>query len=239
MGDPVTAMVLAAGFGTRMGKLTQDRPKPLIEVAGRPLIDHALSYLTEAGIGRVVVNLHYLPNQIRAHLQHRSGPEILFSEEQPEILDTGGGIVQALPMLGNGPFVTLNSDAVFIGPNPVTHLLRSWQPADMDALMLFVPIGAAMAYTRAGDFFLDDRSGVPKRRGDQTKAPFVFTGAQIIKVDCFQDVPAGAFSTNVIWDRLMASDSLSAISYPGRWIDIGTPDGIARAEDELRRWDER
>ncbi len=226
---PETAMVLAAGFGTRMGALTRDRPKPLLPVAGRALIDHALDLAAAAGIRRAVVNLHYRGEQVRAHLAGRTAPLIAFSEERPEILDTGGGLVHALPLLGDRPFAVLNSDAVFSGPNPLCALGAAWDPARMDALMLLVPVARARAYTRRGDFFLPADGAVPARRGDADSAPYVFTGAQMLAPGALDGAPAGAFSLNVVWDRLLAAGRLAAVTWPGVWVDVGTPEGLAEA----------
>lgn len=229
-----TAMVLAAGFGTRMRELTDDRPKPLLPVAGRPLIDHALDLAAEAGISRVVVNLHYLGGQIRAHLAGRAAPEVLFSEEA-EILDTGGGVAKALPLLGARPFAVMNSDAIFAGGlrNPLELLSTHWQPERMDALMLLVPVERARAYSRAGDFFLEADGEPPRRRGEAAEAPFIFTGVQILSPTAFADAPGGAFSLNLIWDRLIATGRLAAISWGGDWVDVGTPEGLRAADDLL------
>lgn len=224
-----TAMVLAAGFGTRMGALTEDRPKPLLPVAGRPLIDHALDAAAGAGLTRAVVNLHYRGDQIRAHLAARGAPSVAFSEEQPEILDTGGGVVHALPLLGDRPFAVLNSDAVFAGPNPVRALLAAWVPGRMDALMLLVRTARTRAYTRAGDFFLDADGAAPVRRGGAASAPLVFTGAQILSPRALDGAPVGPFSLNLIWDRLLAAGRLAAIAYAGEWVDVGTPEGLDEA----------
>lgn len=228
-----TAMILAAGFGTRMGALTQHRPKPLLPVAGRALIDHALDLAAEAGIGRAVVNLHYRGDQIRAHLAGRATPSVAFSEERPDILDTGGGLVHALPLLGDDPFAVLNSDAVFAGPNPVRALAAAWDAARMDALLLLVPTGCARAYTRTGDFFLPAEGAAPARRGDAARAPFVFTGAQIVAPGALDGAPAGPFSLNLVWDRLLAAGRLSAVTWPGEWVDVGTPEGLEEAGRRL------
>lgn len=227
--SPGTAMILAAGFGTRMGELTRDVPKPLLPVAGRPLIDLALDMAEAAGTRRAVVNLHYRGELIREHLAGRTTPEIVFSEEVPEILDTGGGIARALPLLGPQPFFVLNSDSVFAGPNPLTLLARAWGGERMDALMLLVPTTRARAYTRQGDFFLDADGGPPRRRGDAPSAPLVFTGAQILSPRALDGAPSGAFSLNPIWDRLIAAGRLAAIAWPGEWVDVGTPEGLAEA----------
>ncbi len=223
-----TAMIMAAGFGTRMGALTAATPKPLLPVAGKPLIDHALDYCAAAGVARHVINLHYLGDQIRDHLAARS--DIAFSEEA-EILDTGGGETQALPLLGNDPFYTVNSDAIFVGPPPLAALAEAWRPSDMDALLLMVRREAAIGYTRAGDFSLD--GGRPVRRGDAASAPYVYAGAQIIKPGAFADAPNGAFSTNLIWDRLNEAGRLSAAVYDGGWVDVGTPEGLKLADEAL------
>ena len=165
MTAPKTAMILAAGLGTRMRPLTNTCPKPLLPVAGRPMIDLVLDHAAEVGVRRAVVNLHYLGAMIRAHLAGRTAPEILFSEEQPVILETGGGIVRALPLLGAAPFYTVNSDAVWAGPNPLAVLAAAWDPGRMDALLLLVPRERARGYTRPGDFFLAAEGAAPARRG--------------------------------------------------------------------------
>ena len=228
-----TAMIMAAGFGTRMGALTQDTPKPMLPLRGRPMIEHSLDHLRGAGIANAVINLHYRGDQIRAYLDGCETPKIMFSEEQPEILDTGGGIVQALPMLGPDPFCVLNSDAVFLGPNPIEILLRHWDDETTDALLLKVPRERAIAYTREGDFFLDETTGKPARRGNADSAPFVYTGVQIIRPEAFRGAPEGPFSTNVIWNELLAKHRLRAAVYPGRWVDVGTPEGLEAADAEL------
>ena len=227
MTAPRCAMVLAAGFGTRMGELTRSQPKPLLCVAGKALIDHALDILVDAGVARAVVNLHYLGEQIRAHLASRASPFVVFSEEQPNILDTGGGVVHALPDLGSAPFVTINSDAIFHGPNPVNILTSAWQPDAMDGLLLLVSVEQARAYSRAGDFFVEADGRTPRRRDDACSAPYIFAGAQIIRPEAYMDAPNGAFSNNLIWDRLLAEGRLAAVTYPGQWVDVGTPEGLA------------
>ena len=227
-------MILAAGFGTRMGALTQSRPKPLLTVAGRTLLDHTLDHVAGAGVGHVVVNLHYFGDQIKKHMAQRNDLKVDFSEELPEILDTGGGVVQALPMLGTKPFLTLNSDAIFSGPNPVEALVDAWDPERFDAVLLLVRVEDTLAYHRAGDFFVDETSRTPHRRGDANSAPYVYAGAQLIHPRAYADTPEGAFSNNVIWDRLLASGRLGAQIYPGHWVDVGTPEGLEAAEGLLQ-----
>ena len=234
MTGPETAMILAAGLGTRMRPLTDTRPKPLLPLRGRPMIDLALDHAAAAGVRRAVVNLHYLGGMVRDHLARRAAPEILFSEEQPEILDTGGGIAHALPLLGAAPFHAVNSDAVWVGPNPLAVLAAAWAPARMDALLLLVPRGRARSYTRPGDFFLSGEGDAPTRRGDAEAAPLVYSGAQIIAPGSFANAPSGAFSLNLIWDALLARGRLAAVTYPGIWVDVGTPAGLAVAESALR-----
>lgn len=231
-----SAMILAAGFGTRMGELTRTRPKPLLPVGGRPMIDLALDLARDAGATEAVVNLHYLGEQIRTHLSNRAVPAVHFSPEDP-ILDTGGGVVKALPLLTGPAFFTLNSDAVFSGVNPLAQLAAAWTPDEMDALLLLVPVMQTRAYTRAGDFFLDAQTGVPARRGAAATAPFVYAGAQVIARSALDhaptDAPGGAFSMNIIWDALLARGRLKAIAYAGQWVDVGTADGLAEAERTL------
>ncbi len=227
-------MILAAGLGTRMRPLTDNCPKPLLPLGGGAMIDLALDHAVAAGVRRAVVNLHYLGGMIRDHLAGRAAPEILFSDEQPEILDTGGGIAQALPLLGATPFYAINSDAIWVGANPLAVLAAAWDPARMDALLLLVPRGQARSYTRPGDFFLSVEGDVPTRRGDGETAPLVYTGAQIIAPGAFADAPKGAFSLNLVWDALLARGRLAAVTYPGGWVDVGTPAGLAEAEAALR-----
>lgn len=225
-----TAMILAAGFGTRMRPLTDTCPKPMLAVAGRPMIDHALDHVAQAGLTRAVINLHYLGEMIRAHLADRTRPALSFSPEET-LLDTGGGIARALPLLGAEAFVTLNSDAIWAGRNPVETLLSAWQPQEASALMLLVPGDRALSYTRAGDFFLDGDRPVP--RGDRSGAPYVYTGAQIIAHQAFKGVPDGAFPMWLVWERLFAEGRVRAVIHEDTWVDVGTPAGLRIAEEAL------
>ncbi|KJS45517.1 nucleotidyltransferase family protein [Roseovarius sp. BRH_c41] len=217
-------MLFAAGFGTRMGALTATRPKPLIEVAGRPLIDHALDLVTAHGAAPVVANLHYLADQLAQHL---AGRAIRFSLESPEILETGGGLRAALPLLGPGPVFTMNTDAVWRGPNPLDHLARLWRPAEMDALLLCIPRAQAVGHSGTGDFQIDPD-------GRATRGPgSVYSGLQIVKPDLLHTIPERAFSLNRLWDMMLAERRLFAADYPGHWCDVGRPEGIALAESML------
>lgn len=223
--DPDALMLFAAGFGTRMRPLTDSRPKPLIEVAGRPLLDHALALAEGAGISRVAVNAHYLAEQIQAHLAPRHIP---VSVEDPDILDTGGGLRAALPLLGDGPVMTLNTDAVWTGPNPLDTLRGTWNPARMEALLLLVPVERAIGREPPGDFTLHD-DGRLTRGGDM-----VYVGAQALVPDELAKIPDRVFSLNLLWDLMADRGGLHGVVHPGGWCDVGHPGGISLAEDMLR-----
>lgn len=227
------AMVLAAGLGLRMRPLTLERPKPLIPVAGKPLLDHALDRVAAAGIGTAVVNTHYKGEMIADHLAGRTSPRILLSPEA-DLLETGGGIRQALPLLGTDPFLSVNSDILWLdGPTPaIDRLTRAWNPETMDALLLLHPAVAAFGYDGKGDFHMDPLGRLTRRRSGEI-APFVFAGVQILKPELFADVPPGAFSTNLIWDRLLESERLYGMRHDGLWFHVGTPESIAEVDDHL------
>ncbi len=218
---PQAVMLFAAGFGTRMGALTKSRPKPLIEVAGRPLIDHALDLVDDLHPDRVVANLHYLPDQLEAHLAPKG---VLVSREEPEILETGGGLRAALPLLGTDPVFTLNTDAIWAGPNPLTLLRKAWDPDQMDALLMCIPVSQTIGHTGRGDFTADEVGRITRGPG------LIYGGAQITKTDGLTEFSEHAFSLNLLWDRMKKQDRLFALSYPGRWCDVGRPEGIALAE---------
>ena len=226
MSAPRAAMIMAAGLGTRMRPLTDTCPKALLTVAGRALVDHAIDHARAAALSPIVVNLHHHAAQMRAHL---AGCGVLLSDETDMLLETGGGVRRALPLLGSAPFVVLNSDAIFNGPLPVQTLLEKWDSSRMDALLLLVARSAARAYTRAGDFTLSS-NGRPARRGDAPEAPFVYAGAQIIRPEAFADTPEGPFSANLVWDRLLAAGRLFAVVHHGDWVDVGTPAGLEAAD---------
>ncbi len=217
-------MLFAAGFGSRMGALTTNRPKPLIEVAGKPLIDHALNLADAAGIAKIVVNLHYLGDQIAGHLQNR---DILFSWERDQILETGGGLRAALPLLGDGPVLTLNTDAVWSGQNPLTQLLIAWDPAKMDALLLLLPAENALGHSGKGDFHLDPQGRISRANGGN--AP-IYLGAQILKTQGLSAISEPVFSLNRLWDIAIANNRAYGLIHQGGWCDVGHPEGIALAE---------
>ncbi len=227
-----TAMLMAAGLGKRMRPLTATRPKPLVKVAGRPLIDHALDRLEAGGIERVVVNVHYLADTMEAHLRaHKSRMEILISDERARLLETGGGLMKAAPLLGDAPFLCANSDNLWIdGPRDSIAMLSAlWDDARMDALLLLVPHARANCHGGPGDFHMD-ATGRIRRRKPSHVAPFVFTGVQIMSPRLLRDPPSDVFSTNVFWDRAIADGRLYGVSHQGLWFDVGTPQAIPQAE---------
>jgi MurNAc alpha-1-phosphate uridylyltransferase len=219
---PDALMIFAAGFGTRMGALTARRPKPLVEVAGRTLLDHALALAEGQGIARIAVNAHYHAEQIAAHLARRPGVTVL--TEAPEILDTGGGLAAALPALGEGPVFTLNSDAVWTGPNPLAALRAAWDPGRMDALLLLVPPDRARGHSGAGDFRLAADGRLSRGGG------LVYSGAQIVNPSRLAEIPDRVFSLNRLWDRLIAEGRLYGVVHEGGWCDVGRPEAIPLAE---------
>lgn len=229
---PDTAMIFAAGLGTRMGALTRDRPKPLIPVAGRPLIDYALALVRGAGIPRLVVNSHAHADQLRRYLGE-AAPEALISHE-PALLDTGGGLKAALPLTGPGPVVTLNADMVLTGPNPLPALRAAWDPARMGALLCLVPRATARGHAGAGDFHLGADARLA-RRGAAPQADYIYAGAQILDTGPLAAIADPVFSLNRVWDALIPQGRLYGIVHPGGWVDVGRPEGIALAEAELAR----
>ncbi len=233
---PRTAMIMAAGLGKRMRPLTATRPKPLIEVGGKALLDHVLDKLRIAGVRKVVVNVHYLADSLEAHLASRAhGLEVVISDERDLLLETGGGLVRAEPLIDCDPFFSLNSDNLWVdGPANTLKLLASqWDGERMDALLLLVPLARAGNHNGIGDFHMD-RSGRVRRRGKSRVAPFVFTGIQIIAKRLLRDAPEGRFSTNVLWDRAIAEGRCFGAIHHGLWFDVGTPAAIALTETALQ-----
>ncbi len=221
---PGAALFFAAGLGTRMRPLTLDRPKPLIEVDGIPLLDHALALGEAAGLRRMVVNTHYLGDMIADHLKGRG---IAISAETETILDTGGGLRQARALLGDGPVFTMNTDAVWAGPNPFALLAEHWRPEEMDALLLLVPPDRAAGHVGAGDFDRDASGRL--HRGSQR----IYTGAQITCTDRLDEIDEAVFSLNRLWDLLIAAGRAYGIDYPGAWCDVGAPESLSLAEEMI------
>jgi N-acetyl-alpha-D-muramate 1-phosphate uridylyltransferase len=226
-----SAMVMAAGLGTRMRPLTNDRPKPMVMLAGKPLLDHCLDQLRLAQIGKIVVNVHYLPEQVEAYLAaHAQDFDVHVSDERGLLLETGGGLVKAAPFLPEEPFFCINSDNIWIdGPsNSLCNLAAHWDGDMMDALLLVVPRERAHCHSGRGDFFVGD-DGRLQRRGIHDFAPFVYIGIQLISHRLLKGAPDGPFSTNVLWDRAIANGRLYAIEHQGDWFDIGSPQAIKAA----------
>lgn len=230
-----TAMLMAAGLGKRMRPLTATRPKPLVRVAGKALIDHALDKIEAAGIGRVIVNVHYLPDSVIAHLNARkSGAEYLISDERDKLLETGGGLMKAASLLGDAPFLCANSDNLWVdGPrDSILMLAELWDDAKMDALLLMIPHARATCHTGPGDFHMAPDGRLSRRKPGHV-APFVYTGVQILSPRVLVDPPTEIFSTNIFWDRAVAAGRLYGASHPGLWFDVGTPQAIPVVEAEL------
>jgi N-acetyl-alpha-D-muramate 1-phosphate uridylyltransferase len=232
---PKTAMVLAAGFGKRMSPLTDRMPKPLVRVAGRALLDHVLDRLAEAGVERAVVNVHHFAEQMIDHLASRAQPRIVISDERGLLLDTGGGVLKALPELGEAPFFHLNADTLWIdGVQPnLARLAEAFDAADMDALLLLAPTAGSVGYGGRGDFaFAAD--GRLRKRAEREVAPFVYAGAAILTPALFAGSPAGAFSLTRLFDRAAEAGRLHGLRLEGLWMHVGTPDAIHQAEAAIK-----
>jgi MurNAc alpha-1-phosphate uridylyltransferase len=230
---PEAAMVLAAGLGVRMRPLTDTVPKPLVRLKGSTLIDHVLDRIAAAGVARAVVNVHYLADQIEAQLAKRTAPKVVISDERGVLLDTGGGVVRALPKLGPAPFLIHNSDSVWIegvGSN-LARLFAAWDSDKMDALMLLTSATESIGYEGQGDFVMAN-DGRLTRRGERQMAPFVFTGVSIAHPRLLDDAPQGAFSLNRPWDDAIDTGRLYGIRLEGLWMHVGTPEALREAE----RW---
>ena len=228
-----TAMVLAAGLGKRMRPLTAAQPKPMVRVAGKPLIDHALDRLRDAGVARAVVNVHYLADVLEAHVSARALPKVTISDERAQLLETGGGMIKALPQLPD-PFFALNADNIWLdGPNNAfAELSRRWNPDQMDALLLLVPHARAANFNGPGDFHMDALGQLSRRR-DGRIAPFIYTGIQLVSHRLLRDAPEGPFSTNILWNRAIAEGRLYGLSFSGLWFEVGTPQAIRPTEEAL------
>jgi N-acetyl-alpha-D-muramate 1-phosphate uridylyltransferase len=229
---PRTAMVMAAGLGKRMRPLTATKPKPLVPVAGKPLIDHALSMLALSGVERAVVNVHYLADAMEAHLaRSKHGLDIAISDERDALLETGGGLIKALPLIDSDPFLQVNSDNLWVnGPiNAITLLAERWDDATMDALLLMVPLARAHCHTGGGDFHMDAAGKISRRKPGRI-APFVYTGLQMLSKRLIVDPPSPAFSTNIFWNRAIEAGRAYGVVHQGLWFEVGQPKAIAEAE---------
>lgn len=235
---PTRAMILAAGLGTRMLPLTETTPKPLVEVAGETLLDRLLDRLAAWNIADAVVNVHHLADAVRAHVAGRTCPKVTISDETDALLDTGGGVARALPLLGEDPFFVLNSDVLW-GDGPQAALSRLWgafDPAETDVVLLLQPTAWAHGYDGPGDFLLSP-DGIPERRGEALIAPYVFAGVQLVHPRAYADVPEGAFSNNLIFDRALAAGRLRGVAHDGVWYHVGTVAAIAATEHLLTHSD--
>jgi MurNAc alpha-1-phosphate uridylyltransferase len=228
---PRTAMVLAAGLGVRMRPLTDTKPKPLIEVAGKTLLDHMLDRLADAGVETAVVNVHYLAEQIERRVAHRARPRIVISDERTHLLGTGGAVMKALPTLGMAPFFHVNADTLWIdGVEPnLMHLAQAFDASAMDALLLLAPTTGSIGYSGRGDFSMG-ADGRLTRRGERDVAPFVYAGAAILSPGLFAGAPEGEFPLTPLFERAANSGRLFGLRLEGVWMHVGTPDAIAAAE---------
>lgn len=230
-----TAMIMAAGLGKRMRPLTASQPKPLVRVAGKPLIDHALDRLTEAGVSNAVVNVHYLADALEAHICDRDQPKVTISDERERLLETGGAMIKAKEVLPD-PFFCLNADNIWIeGPKSAFYdLSQHWNPDEMDALLLVVPHSRAVNFSGIGDFRMDAEGRLSRRIMGRV-APFIYTGIQLVSHRLLRDAPEGAFSTNILWDRAIEEGRLFGVSFTGQWFEVGSPEAIAPTEAALGR----
>ena len=230
-----TAMLMAAGLGKRMRPLTATTPKPMVRVAGKPLIDRALDRLEDAGIEKAVVNVHYLAETIEAHLTARKAPAITFSDEREELLETGGGMVRAsYAGLLPDPFFACNADSIWLdGPrNAFADLSSAWDPDRMDALLLLVTHARAHNFDGTGDFYMDGR-GMLTRKLPGRISPFIYTGIQLVSHRLLREAPQGKFSTNILWDRAIEEGRLYGVAFTGMWYEVGTPQHIRPTEEAL------
>ncbi len=225
------AMVLAAGLGTRMKPLTLTKPKPLVQVAGKPLVDHVLDRLAEARVEKAVVNIHHHAELLEKHLKGRKKPKIVISDERDALLDSGGGLKKALPLLGKDPFFSINADTIWIEgfkPN-LMRLADNFDPERMDGLLLLASTATSCGYDGRGDFIVDPDGGL-KRRTERLVTPFVYAGAAVFRPELFADTPDGPFSLNLLFDRAIEQGRLFGLRLDGLWMHVGTPEAIAEAE---------
>jgi MurNAc alpha-1-phosphate uridylyltransferase len=229
---PTKAMVLAAGLGLRMRPLTNNLPKPLVRVAGQPLLDHVLDKLDAAGVSEAVVNVHYLPDQIITHTAARNRPRVIISDERDQVLGTGGAVVKALPLLGSAPFYHLNADTMWIdGVRPnLTRLAETFNPDHMDILLLMAPTTTSIGYAGRGDYGMLPDGALRKRKEHQV-VPFVYAGAAIMSPSLFDGAPAGEFSLTKMFDRANEQERLFGLRLDGVWMHVGTPEAVADAEE--------
>ena len=230
--QPPKAVVLAAGLGLRMRPLTERMPKPLVQVAGQTLLDHVLNKLGDVGVSEAIVNVHYLPDQIIDHVAGRAKPCVIISDERNQVLGTGGGIVKALPLLGQAPFFLVNADTLWIDGvrSNLARLAETFDPARMDILLLMAPTASSIGYNGNGDYAMLPDGALRKRKEHQV-VPFVYAGAAIISPSIFADAPSGEFSLTKMFDAANAQERLFGLRLDGMWMHVGTPDAVAEAEE--------
>lgn len=230
-----TAMLLSAGLGKRMRPLTDNCPKPLIEVGGRTLLDRVLDKIAAQGVERAIVNVHYLPDQITEHLKSRTDIQILISDEREQLLETGGGVINALMLLGEDPFFVINTDVTWATPGDTTFadMAEAWKPDEMDALLLLARMENTTGFRGAGDFFLDD-DGQLRRRGDAPSAPYVFAGTHITQANRLRDYRVEPFSANRYWNDFAERQRLFGAVMSPYWLHVGDPEGRDEANARLR-----
>ncbi len=233
---PKTAIVLAAGLGMRMRPLTDRRPKALVEVMGRPLIDHVLDRLAAADVSPVIVNLHHFADQIEAHLASRKRPKLIFSDEREQLLGTGGGIAKALSQLGAAPFFLLNSDSLWLEgkTSNLARLGRAFDAGQMDALLLLAAAATTIGYDGSGDYFMDARGALRRQAGNE-KAPLIYAGAAVLSPKLFEGAPDGVFPLTPLFDRAQGKGRLFGLALEGSFLHVGTPEAVAAAEKAIRR----
>lgn len=234
MSAPTDAMVLAAGLGTRMRPITDVKPKPLVEVGGKTLIDHVLDKLAEGGLAKAVVNVHHHADQMEAHLAARSAPAIEISDERETLLDSGGGVVKALPRLSGDAIFILNADTFWLdgASRNIARMKAVWDPARMDALLLVAALTASVGFDGAGDFFLS-QDGRLRRRPEREVTPFAYAGVAIMSRKAFEGAPEGPFSLNRLWNQAIEADRLFGLRLDGLWLHVGTPQAILEAEEAI------
>ena len=233
---PDTAMVMAAGLGKRMLPLTADRPKPLVELAGKPLIDHSLERVAAAGVKRAIINVHYLADMMEAHLAANDhGLDILISDERAQLMETGGGLMKAKSLITCDPFLCINSDNLWTdkGENALVRLADHWDGGAMDFLLLLIPTDDANNHAGRGDFNLDNEGRITRHRPEQEWAPYVYTGIQMIAKQALMDAPDGPFSTMLFWERAIFAGRCFGLVHSGQWFDVGSPAAIPATEVAL------
>lgn len=233
---PKKAMVLAAGLGTRMRPITDTMPKPLVKVYGKTLLDHGLDALVKAGVEEAIINVHYHADQIESHVAKRKNLKITISDEREELLDSGGGIANALPLLGKEPFYLVNADSFWVeGYKPnLNRMAEIWNSNDRDIMLLLAGMANAVGFGSKGDFSMD-ADGRLLRRGEKKIAPFAYAGAAILKPSIFDDAPKGAYSLNKQFDVALEQERLFGLRLEGLWLHVGTPDAIHEAEAAIAK----